>query len=269
MNTNQLHHSNVRHRQIIDTVWAAFRKVTSRTLPTSGTEWWSWLQQLGLGESNPSILLVAQSNEAVDNLYKNIQEGRFVSFTGAGDKCEYKPKMVRFGRGGKDKTIQNLSTTVDALMTKDPGAVAKEKNNLQRLVNHHQLQLGNCLTAMYTSRTRPECLVAPLINHYNLCCDLGNELKKYTVLTQQRIDRRNQREVRQSLERYCIQSADIVGCTLNSSADLSRYRGKNGQDITFAVCIVDEAGESIFHHTLIQHFLGFIFFFVPYFEYIR
>ena len=126
MNTNQLHYSNVYRNRLLKHIWGNMDIMRTSnnyngngsngsnggnggnggSVPKNGREWWNWLERIKLPKK-PSILLVAPSNMAVDHLYKAIKIGKFCSFDQAGNRHQYEPYLVRIGKGGNDKTIDD------------------------------------------------------------------------------------------------------------------------------------------------------------------
>lgn len=284
MNTNQLHHSNVYHRRLLNNIVSQMKimKTKARThnnirIPQNSNEWWLWLSKLKLPKKN-SILLVAPSNEAVDHLYKSIREGGFLSFDGAGNKrpCKSillllllllrvlllfltkkpfpfsslflihffldKPKLVRLGMGGKDKTIDSIRTKVDKFMSQHIDIIRSKKTELKESVLYHESKLGESLHLLYYHGQTTNNIAGMVINHYNLRNDINIEYKKYNMLVNQKIDQRNYKLIKDSLELYEIQSADIVGMLIFI---LFKYH--------FFFC----RSESLFYFNFFLHFFTF------------
>ena len=184
MNTNQLHHSNVYNRTLMASIWnkmKSMKSMNANNVPKSGSEWWSWLLRLKI-PSKASILLVAPSNEAVDNLYKSIVTGKFVSFDVNGLKQRYSPKLVRIGLGGKDKTIDNISVKVKKFMQQDPQLIEQNKTKLNEMVLYHETKLGEALTRLFAMSTQTNEIANSIVTNYNTRRDRENELNKYNML---------------------------------------------------------------------------------------
>ena len=184
MNTNHLHHSNVYHRTLMTSIWNEMKSIkltNASNVPKSGSEWCSWLLRLKL-PSKASILLVAPSNEAVDNLYKSIVNGKFVSFDGNGLKQRYSPKLVRIGLGGKDKTIDNISVKVRKFMEQDRQLIERKRTELRKQVSYHEAKLGEALTRLFTMSTQTNEIANSIVTHHNCRRDHENELNKYNIL---------------------------------------------------------------------------------------
>ena len=251
MNANNLHHRNVYHKSLLTHIWNNMKRMQQRggVQPKNGHEWWNWLENIQMPK-RPSILLVAPSNMAVDNLYKSIMEGGFKSFSAGGSTHKYHPDIIRIGKGGNDHTIEDVSKKVRKFMS----ISSKELNDKMIELNRAKFVIDNELNThlnhLYVTTRQSDTLAGHIINTYNKRNDLNTEIKKYALLLQ-RNSNNNDKRISDDLERFIVSKAAIVATTLNSSGTLSRYSHQRSGTLSFDVCIVDEAAQATELETLI------------------
>ena len=147
-----------------------------------------------------------------------------------------------------------VGTKVEKLMLTPSNVINMKINDCEMKMQEHEMQLHKHLNHLYQARKQSDAIASHIITHYDFRKLFGLEYKKLKVLQKLNgVNFNEKRRIKEELETFEVQKADIVATTLNSSATLGRYSSNN--DITFQVCVVDEAGQATELETLIplQH----------------